>query len=186
MKLLSSSELIYLSRVLHHVFKDQDFIPQIDHLPKLIRCYQRIEFGSEVYRMHYDSRYGRHSNILAHWAGDGDIDTKNVLRPGTIRQIFVYKFTTEKGETHSIPFAQVELYRLHPNKTLYGNCLDLWHRDSHEQFGSCSYIPIACVNSKFAPAYGSVRVKADASNSTSHPTFQCYVCPLRFKHFVRA
>ena len=128
MKLLSSSELICLSRVLHHVFKDQDFIPQIDHLPKLIRCYQRIEFGSEVYSMHYDSQ-GMVVTVTYLHTGLATVilTPKNVLRPGTIRQIFVYKFTTEKGETHSIPFARVEWYRLHPNKTHYGNCLDLWH-----------------------------------------------------------
>ena len=185
MKLLSASELVCLSRILHHVFKDQNFIPQVDHLPKLIRCYQRIEFGSEVYSVHNDSRYGRHSNILAHWAGDaGDIDTNNDLRPGRIRQIFVYKFSTEKGETYSIPFTRAEWYRSHPNKTLYGNGLDLWYRDSYEQFGSCSYIPIACINSKFAPAYSSISVEEDASHS--HTTFQSvmFVCPLRSKHFV--
>lgn len=182
MKLLSSSELICFSRVLHHLFKDQDFIPQIDHLPKQIRCYQRIEFGSEVYSVHNDSRYGRHSNILARWAGDaGDIETKSDLRPGTIRQIFVYKFRTDKGETYSIPFAQVAWYRYHPNKALYGNGLDLWHRDSHEAYGSSSYIPIACINSKFAPAYGSIR-----TDGGCHPNFESvmFVCPLRSKHFV--
>ena len=94
--------------------------------------------------MHNDLQYGHHSAILAHWAGDaGDIDTSNGLRPGTIRQILVYKFGTEKGENYIIPFAHVQLYRLHPNKTLYRNGLDLWHRDGREQLGSCSYIPIA-------------------------------------------
>ena len=33
------------------------------------------------YSVHNDSRYGRHSNILACWAGDtGDIETKSDLR----------------------------------------------------------------------------------------------------------
>ena len=167
MKLLPDGELICLSRVLHHVFNDQDFIPP------------------EVNSVHNDSRYGRHSNILAHWAGDaGDIDTRNDLRPGKVRQIFVYKFRTDKGENYSISFARIQWYRSHARKKLYGNGLDLWHRDSYEQFGSCSYIPIACVNSKFAPAYGSIRVEVDTS--TSHPTFQSviFVCPLRSRHFV--
>ena len=122
-----------------------------------------------MYSVNNDSRYGHHSNILACWAGDtGDIETKSDLRPGTISQIFVYKFRTDKGKTYSIPFAQVVRYRCHPNKALYGNGLDLWHRDSHEAYGSSSYIPIACINSKFAPAYGSIR-----TDGACHPDFEC-------------
>ena len=83
-----------------------------------------------------------------------------------IRQIFVYKFRTDKGEAYSIPFAQVVWYRYHLNKALYGNGLDLCHRDSHEVYGSSSYIPIACINSKFAPAYGSI------TDGACHPNFE--------------
>ena len=123
MKLLSTHELISLSKVLHHIFKKENFIPSIDSLPKLIRCYKRIEFGSEVYSVHNDSRYGRHSSILANWASDtGDVDTSNGLRPGIVRQIL----TNSIALTIYVSLAVYHLPELngtagsHPKRALYG------------------------------------------------------------------
>ena len=82
-RLLSDCELVPVSQVLRHIFTEPSFIPEIDCLPKTVRCYKRVEFGAEVFSVCNDSRYGRHSHILANWAGDeGDIDTNYGLRPG--------------------------------------------------------------------------------------------------------
>ena len=75
---------------------------------------------------HKDSRYGRHSYILANWVGeDGEIDTKHGLRPGRIQQIFTYKFLAGDGKPHSIMFATVEWYKIHPNRNMFGVGIEL-------------------------------------------------------------
>lgn len=87
---LNMSELVAISQALRHVFVAPNFIPEIASLSKLLRCYKRIDFRSEVFSIYNDSRYGRHSHILARWAGeDGDIDTSFLreLRPGRIQLI---------------------------------------------------------------------------------------------------
>lgn len=96
MHLLDSSELVCISRALRHIFIEPGFIPSIDNLPKVTKCYKHIEYRAELFSVYNDTKYGRHSHILAKWANEGgDIDTDNTcgLRPGQIKRIFQYKFT---------------------------------------------------------------------------------------------
>ena len=181
--LLTNCELIALSRVLRGVFSEPGFIPEIGNLPKSLKCYKRIEFGSEVFSKFNDSRYGRHSSVLANWAGDeGDIDTNYGLRPGRIKQILIYKFCAGDGVIRSLAVARVEWYKAHPNKLMFGVGIELWNRNEFEPFGPSSYIPIPCINSKFAPAYGSILV-THPDNSDTHESV-LFPCPLRCKTFM--
>lgn len=158
--LLSNDELISFSRCLRHLFTAPDFIPSIDQLPKTIKCYKRIEFGQEVYSVCNDSWYGRHGYILAKWTGDdGNIDTSYQLYPGQIKQIFVYKFIAGNGETYSLPIARIEWYKPHSKKEMFGVGLHLYSRSKVENVTPSSYIPICCIKTKFAQAYGSISIK---------------------------
>ena len=96
---LSTSDLVQLSQVLRHLFPTHNVVPDIEHLPKTIHCYKRIEFGIDsIFSVHSDSRYGRHSYILANWAdSDGDIDLSYGLRPGHLQLIFLYRFCPAEG-----------------------------------------------------------------------------------------
>lgn len=179
--LFPNSELVPVSQSLRHIFTVSGFIPEISSLPKTVRCYKRIDFGGEVFSVNNSSKYGRHSYILANWAGsDGDISRNHGLRPGRIQKIYVYKFKAGDGEVHSIPLANVEWYKEHQKKDTFGRGLHLYCRSEFENFGQSSYIPIACIKSKFAPAYGSVNVAT--SGSAVHESV-LFVCPLRSKTF---
>ena len=182
-RLLSTCELVSVSQFLRHIFTVSGFIPVIDCLPKAIRCYKRIEFGTdEVFSVFNDSRYGRHSHVIANWAGDGgDIDTSYGPRPGRIQQLFVYKFTACDGVVRSLAIAKVQWYKANRNKSMFGVGLQLWNRSDFETFGPSSYIPIPCINSKFAPAYGSITL-ASIGSIDAHESV-LFVCLLRSKVF---
>lgn len=178
--LLTTPELVSLSQFLRHIFSEPGFIPEIDSLSKIVKGYKQIEFGEEVFSAYNNSRYGRHSYILARWAGnDGDIDRDFELRPGRIRKIYVYKFKAGNGEIYTIPLTKVEWYKKHPEKNMFGIALDLYYKDDFEQFGPSSFIPVACINSKFAPAYGSINI---GSSDTTYESV-LFVCPLRSRTF---
>ncbi len=104
--------------------------------------------------MYNDTKYGRHSHILANWADEGgDIDGDHTcgLRPGQIQRIFQYKFTGGDGEVRSLAMAKIQWYKSHSRKSMYGVGLQLWKRNTFEDFGSASYLPIHSIHSKFAP-----------------------------------
>jgi hypothetical protein len=177
---LPNSELVPFSRFLRHIFTVSEFIPQFDHLPKILKCYKQIEFGQEIYSVYNNSRYGRHSYVLASkWVGnDGNFDIDSGIRPGRIKNIFVYKFIAGDGKVYSLPLAMIEWYKFHSNQNMFGVGLDLCYRDDFVAFGPSSYIPIACIKSKFAPAYGSIDVTPGVHESV------LFICPLRSKCFV--
>lgn len=178
--LFTNLELVPMSRSLRHVFTVPGFIPGIDSLPVTSRCYKRIEFGEEVFSVFNSSRYGRHCFILASWAGSGgDIDTKCGLRPGRIQKIYIYKFVAGDGEVYTLPLCRVEWYKEHSKKNMFGRGLHLYCKEDFEPFGPSSFMPIACITSKFAPAYGSINVAVTGT------TFECvlFVCPLRSRSF---
>ena len=180
---LNTSELIAISQVLRHIFVTPGFIPEIQSLPKLLRFYKHVEFRSEIFSIYNDSRYGRHSHILALWAGENDLDlTSHQLRPGQIEQILQYKFTPCDGEVRSLAMAKVKWYKSHPQKCMFGTGLQLWDRNNFEDFGRASYIPIHCIRSKFAPAYGSIDVSTQAASmpTVDHESV-LFICPLRPK-----
>ena len=58
---------------------------------------------------------------------------------------------------------------------MHGVGLELYSRNDFETFGLCSYIPVLCIKSKFAPAYGSINVSEQANVFES----VLFVCPLR-------
>ena len=175
--LLSNDELVSFSRCLRYLLTVPDFIPSFDQLPKTVKCYKRIEFSQEVYSVCNDSRYGHHGCILANWIGeDGSIDTSYQLHPGQIKQIFVYKFIAGNGKTYSLPVARIEWYKSHFKKEMFGVGLHLYSRSKVEGVTPASYIPICCIKTKFAPAYGSISVQ-DSYESV------LFVCPLRSKIF---
>ena len=96
-------------KALRCIFTVSGFIPQIDSLPRTVRCYKRIEFRQGVFSEYTDTRYGRHSYIIANWAGnDGDIDRAYGSRPGRIQHIFVYKFIAGNGIAYSLALARVD------------------------------------------------------------------------------
>ena len=175
MRVLSTNDLIQLSQALRHLFGAHNFIPDIDRLPKTIRSYKRIEFGVDsVFSVHNNSRYGRHSSVLASWAGiDGDIDISYGLRPGRIQLLFLYRFCSADGSLHLLPMAKIEWYKAHPQKADFGVGLEVWDRNEFEQPGPSSFMPIACVRCKFAPAYGSIKVPGSTS-STGH-AYECLI-----------
>ena len=184
LRLLESSELVCISRVLHHIFPQPGFIPDINHLPKTTKCYKSIEFRGELFSVHNDTKYGRHSYILANWAGDGgDINTSHThsVRPGRIQRIIQYKFSIGT-KTYSIAIARIEWYKSHPRKNMYGVGLQLWNRSSFEDHGPASYLPMHCIQSKFAPAYGSI-TNNQAATSTAHESV-LFICPLRSNNFL--
>ena len=146
--LFTTLELVPLSRFLRQVFSEQGFIPDIDSLPKIVKGYKQIELGEEMFSVYNNSRYGRHSYILASWVGnDGDIDRNCGLRPGRIRKIYVYKFMADDGEIYALPLTIMEWYKKHPEQNKFGRALDIYYKD-FEQFGLSSFIPIPCVKSK--------------------------------------
>ena len=178
--LLDDSELVSISQFLRNIFSAAGFIPEIGSLPKTVKCFKRIEFGEEVFSTYNDSRYGRHSYILANWAGnDGDIDRNGGMRPGRIQGIYLYKFKAGDGNIYTLPLLKVAWYKEHPRKNMFGIGLDLYCKNSFELCGPSSFMPIACVNSKFAPAYGSVNI---ASSGTEYESV-LFVCPMRSKTF---
>ena len=185
--LLPDSELVPVSQVLRTVFSESGFIPAINFLPRTTRMYKRIEFGREVFSVFNDSRYGRHSYIIANWAGEeSDIDTDHGFRPARIRHIFLYTFTTSDDVGHSLVLARVEWYKVHSRKRMFGAALELYNRNEFESFGPSSYIPIACIKSKFAPAYGSINVANTDSTCSSASMYESvlFVCPLSSKIFL--
>lgn len=177
--LLSNAELVPFSRCLRHIFRVPEFIPEFDCLPKTIRCYKQIQFGQEIYSAYSNTRYGRHSYILANWlVNDGDLDTRSCTRPGRIQKIFVYKFIAGDGKNYSLPIAEVEWFKGHANKNMFGVALELWCRDEFEILGPSSFVPIACIKSKFAPAYGNINIDYNVYVSA------LFICPLRSKIFL--
>ena len=115
--LLSISELVPISQALRCIFTVSGFIPQIDSLPRTVRCYKRIEFRQGVFSEYTDTRYGRHSYIITNWAGnDGDIERAYGSRPGRIQHIFVYKFIAGNGIAYSLALARVDWYKAHPKR----------------------------------------------------------------------
>ena len=183
MKVLHTNDLVQLSQALRHLFAAHSFIPDINRLPTTIRSYKRIEFGVDsVFSVHNDSRYGRHSFVLASWAGnDGDIDVSYGLRPGRIQLIFLYRFYSAEGSLHSLPMAKIEWYKAHPQKADFGVGLEVWNRYEFEHSGPSSFVPIACVRCKFAPAYGSIKVPSSTGHAYESVLF---ICPLRCRTFV--
>ena len=170
--LLSNEELVFFSRCLRHIFCVPEFIPEFDNLPK-------IQFGQEVYSAYSNTQYGRHSYILANWVvNDGDLDVSSCTRPGRIQKIFVYKFIAGDGKNYSLPIAKIEWFKGHAKKNMFGVALELWCRDEFETLGPSSFIPIACIKSKFAPAYENINVDYNVYESV------LFICPLRSKTFI--
>lgn len=183
--LLPDTEFVPFSRGLRIIFSESEFIPTFNDLPRTTRRYKHIEFGTEVFSVFNDSRYGRHSYILANWAGEGgDIDSSHGLRPARIKYIFLYQFTSTDGVARSLVMAMVEWYKSHPNKRMFGAALELYRRNEFESFGPSSYIPIACIKTKFAPAYGSISIVDHACSSSSMHESVLFICPLRSKTYL--
>ena len=53
-----------MSQFLRHTFTVSGFILDIDCLPKAVRCYKCIQFGTdEVFSVYNDAMYGRHRSV---------------------------------------------------------------------------------------------------------------------------
>lgn len=85
---------------------------------------------------------------------------------------------------HSIVMARVEWYKIHPQRRMFGTALEVYSRNEFESLGPPSYIPIACIRAKFAPAYGSINVPDTTSSSDASYESVLFVCPLRSKLFL--
>ena len=176
-RFLNVSELVAISQVLsllQTLFLILDLFPSYSAVTNILNLNQKFS----VFTMTPDM-----VDMVTSWLGGLEKVVKLMDLTSDLDVYSLFKFTTGDGIVRALAMVKVEWYKSHPNKDMYGTGLQLWNRDNFEDFGPASYIPIHCINSKFAPAYGSVNI---TTQTTSAPVYESvlFVCPLRSNNFL--
>ena len=119
--------------------------------------FSSVEVGGELYGSSF-SRSIRSSYVLASWVSTGGrINIRDSEPRAGCVQFYMRQNVSVAGEYKPFLLAYVIWYQDHPERSYFGNPLQVCCKDLFEQLGPASFIPVQRIYSKFVPAFDKVK-----------------------------
>jgi len=150
---LEEHEILYLKQMYRQLNMDV----QDESIVGNFERFSAIEVVGELYGSS-SSRSIRSSYVLASWVSTGGrINIRDSEPRAGCVQFYMRQNVSVAGEYKPFLLAYVIWYQDHPERSYFGNPLQVCCKDLFEQLGPASFIPVQRIYSKFVPAFDKVK-----------------------------
>ena len=117
-------------------------------MANLYKKYSSVNLYGEDYGSEMNSRLRQYGRVMASWCDiQGELNP-GLFRPGVVRHYIMHSIDIERKQLIHV-FAVVKWLKPATTHFGYGNPISVWHAKEFDGAGSCAFLPVQRIHSRF-------------------------------------